>query len=468
MVISKNIKIKGHNCIINGDNIARCINITSNNNVVLENIIIINAYSNSDDGAGIHAGNNVTLTLINCVFKNNTVYNRNGGAISTNESCNVIIKNSYFENNTSIRESNLTWTEYKRGMGSALYHKLNSTVTITDSIFKSNNAYLSTILIVSYDDINFKQSKIHVNNSKFENNTSFRCGVIYIDEYGQGEILNSIFANNSSPGSRGILKLDTCSYSLVKNCKFINNNAVDGAAICITRFTKDNVSYVQIADCEFKNNHASENGGAISSTGGIVSINNCSFDNNTASQNGGAIYFKYNTLKITNSNFTNNNATYGGSIFSNADEGNIKHCIFKNNSGTNNGGSVYLKKYIYLNNCVYSNNSALKDKNKYGICNAFKIKGKIIANNFKTKYKSGKRLKITLKHLKLKKPIIGVKLKIKVKTGKKYRKYYAITNNKGEIKFKASKLHKGMHKVKISSVNNCVKAKKYIKIKIVK
>ncbi|MDO5815721.1 MAG: hypothetical protein Q4Q18_08775, partial [Methanobrevibacter sp.] len=186
VVISKNIKINGNNHIIDGSNLARCLNITNNTHVILENIIFINGFSNSSDGGAIHTGRNVNLTVKNCTFKNNFIYNHNGGAISTNESSNVEIIGCVFENNTSIRVSNLAWADFKRGMGSALYHTINSTLALTDSIFKSNNAYLSIILLVSFDDVNYALSKLYIKNCLFENNTSFRCGVVYIDEFGEG------------------------------------------------------------------------------------------------------------------------------------------------------------------------------------------------------------------------------------------------------------------------------------------
>ena len=463
VVISKNIKITGHDCVIDGNNLARCINITSNNNVILENITIINGFTDSDNGAGIHADDYINLKLINCVFKNNYIYNHNGGAISTNESCNVEVVNCYFENNTSIRESDLKWREFKQGMGSALYTILNSTVSIIDSVFKSNTAYLTTILVVSYDK-EVRQSRTYVRNCLFDNNTSTGCGVIYVDEYGQGEILDCIFTNNHSPGSSGIVKLDTCSYSLVKNCKFINNTGADGAAICIERFTKDDVCHAQIINCEFKNNYASDRGGAILAIGGSVNIDNCIFENNYAEKTGGAIYFKHGSLKMSNSKLIKNQAKNGAGIYFYGHNSLIKSCTFIKNTGSKKGAAVYLKKYVHLDNCAYSKNSARKNKNSYGIYNAYKIKGKITAKNLKTKYKSGKQLKITLKNSK-KQPAIGVKIKILVKNGKKTKRYYVTTNTKGLAKFKASMLGGGSYKVKITP-EKCVKAKKVIKIKI--
>lgn len=462
VIISKNIKITGNDCIINGANSARCINITSNTRVILENITFINGHSNLSDGGGIHVGDNVSLTLINCIFKNNSIYNHNGGALSSCENCNIEIISCLFENNTSVRESDLPWASYKEGMGSALYHHINSTVTLIDSIFKSNNAYLSTILLVSYDDIIIKPSRLYVKNSTFENNTSYRCGVLYIDEFGSGEIIDCLFTDNHSNASTGTLILDTCTYSLVKNCKFISNSGVNGAGICIERITKNYISNAEIIDCEFKNNTATQNGGAISSIGGNVSMHNCKFENNTALENGGTIFFKYGALNLKNCEFIANSAVKGGSIYLNANNSNIKNSKFIRNYGNDKGGCIYLKEYAFLDNCSFSKNYAVKDKNAYGTYYAFNIKGKIVTSNIKTSYNSGKKLKIKL--TKSGKYIIGVKLKIKI-NGKKY---YRTTNTKGEISFKIPKLRAGTYKSTITSKDKSVNATKTIKIKITK
>ena len=464
VVISKNIKINGNNHIIDGSNLARCLNITNNTHVILENIIFINGFSNSSDGGAIHTDRNVNLTVKNCTFKNNLIYNHNGGAISTNESSNVEIIGCVFENNTSIRVSNLAWADFKRGMGSALYHTINSTLALTDSIFKSNNAYLSIILLVSFDDVNYALSKLYIKNCLFENNTSFRCGVVYIDEFGEGEIIDSTFIKNHSQVSTGTLILDTCPYALVKNCFFKDNYGKDGGAICVEIYKKTMTSNARIVDCRFINNFASENGGAISSVGGVVDIQNCLFEDNQANERGGAVYSRLGSLKLSNSIFNDNNAEYGGSLYLKSNDTIVTGCNFLNSKAYMKGAAVYLKEYALLKGCNYVSNSAPNDKNKYGVYNAFEISGKIQAKNLKVSYKSGKTLKITLS-----KPAVGVKIKIKVYTNKKYKTYYVTTDKNGVATFDASKIKAGTHKVKISSADGCFKAKtKKITLKVTK
>ena len=460
VVISKNLTIIGNNCTIDGSYLARCLHLSSNLNIVLENLTIINGYSQRDNGGGLRADEYVNLTLKNCVFENNTVYNWNGGAFSTDKGCNIEVYNSSFENNTSIRVSSLKWHEFKRGMGSAIRSFINSTLKLYNSYFGFNNAYLSTILLVTYDDENPPEiSTLFIDNCIFNNNTSRSCGVIYLDEYGQGEVLNSIFTNNTSRSS-GTLILDTCPYSLVKNCTFINNFGVRGAAICIRIFTENSTSNAQIVDCKFINNTASTYGGAIYSVGGITSVKNCYFENNDGNKRGGGIYSRLGNLKVSNCEFKNNLAIRGGAIYvASADSSIISSKILKNYAA-DKGGSIFSTLDYSLLNCSIAKNKAVNDKNKFGVYNNFKATVKIAAAKVKTSYKSGKTMKIALKYTKNKYITMNVKLKIKVYTGKKYKTYYATTNRNGIAYFKASGFSKGTHKVEITSANSYVKFKK--------
>ena len=78
-----------------------------------------------------------------------------------------------------------------------------------------------------------------------------------------------------------------------------------------------------------------------------------------------------------------------------------------------------------------------------------------------------KYFKVTVKNTKTKKVIKGVKVKIKVYTGKKYKTYTVKTNSKGIANLNVKSLKVGSHKVVVSSANKyCVAktAKSTIKI----
>ena len=85
------------------------------------------------------------------------------------------------------------------------------------------------------------------------------------------------------------------------------------------------------------------------------------------------------------------------------------------------------------------------------------------APKVKFKYKKSKYFKVTLKHKGTKKPMRGIKLKLKIYIGKKYKTYTVKTNKKGVAKFNTKKLSYGKHKVKVMSGNkNVILSKKSV------
>lgn len=96
-----------------------------------------------------------------------------------------------------------------------------------------------------------------------------------------------------------------------------------------------------------------------------------------------------------------------------------------------------------------------------------KAKTIVKAHKVTFKYKKSKYFKATIKNKSTKKFINGVKVKVKVYTGKKYKSYILKTNKKGLIKLNTKKLKKGKHKVIITSANKnySINAKSLIKIK---
>lgn len=77
--------------------------------------------------------------------------------------------------------------------------------------------------------------------------------------------------------------------------------------------------------------------------------------------------------------------------------------------------------------------------------------GKINKNVFK--YKKSSKAVIKILNKALNKPIIGLSVKLKVCTGKKYKSYTLKTNKKGQIYFSTKNLKKGKHKLTLSSNN---------------
>ena len=97
-----------------------------------------------------------------------------------------------------------------------------------------------------------------------------------------------------------------------------------------------------------------------------------------------------------------------------------------------------------------------------------KAPAKLTPKKLTAKKGAKKYFKVKVKNKKNKKVIKGVKVKIKVYTGKKAKTYTAKTNAKGIAKISTKKLKVGKHKVIVTSANKYVvakKAKSTIKIK---
>lgn len=97
-----------------------------------------------------------------------------------------------------------------------------------------------------------------------------------------------------------------------------------------------------------------------------------------------------------------------------------------------------------------------------------KAPAKLVPKKLTAKKGAKKYFKVTVKNKKTKKVISGVKIKVKVYTGKKAKTYTLKTNSKGIANLNVKKLKVGTHKVVVTSANKYVtakQAKSTIKIK---
>lgn len=451
--ITKNITILGHNdTVIDGSFLARGLNVNASCSVVLKNIRFINGYS-KDSGGAILAGKNSNIIIDNCTFESNKVYNSNGGAIYGLEGSNIEINNSEFNNNSGVRVSKLAWKDYKKGMGSAICMRIGTNLTLNNTVFKNNIGYLTTILIITWDDVNTNQSRLYVKNCLFENNTARTNTVIYLDEFGIAEILDSVFRNNVATYYGGIIALDTAKSAVVKNCTFDGNTAINGGAIYINSYDSSYRSNVTIIDTNFTNNYASGYGGAIFSKYGDAEIINSSFVENIALENGGAVYSKTSTLSIANSSFdgnlavlnggavstktgeitivdslfNDNSAQYGGALHLHTEKNTVDDSTFIKNSASSIGGGIYCDmEDVSSSNCKFSGNTADYIVNVYG---AFYFH--ITQANYNSKY-----VKISIKMTSPWARSVSQSIKLTFKGSKTYTTKWLKTNANGEVTVK--------------------------------
>ena len=235
-----------------------------------------------------------------------------GGMISSYES-ELIIKNITLRNGANTVSSGGTITN----MGNLTL----DTVKVSDSIVKNANG--GAIYSVGH---------LTIINSTFSNNlvnsgaSGGSGGVIYTDGYYSSldyypslEIYDSEFIGNFAKGGSfggGAIYMQVVNGNkVIKNTKFINNNAVAGGAIFMQRsegdFIMDNVSFI---GNKATGSASIYGGGAICLIGisdsrvGNVSITNSLFENNSAKNTlgGGAIFDRNVDLNISNSIILNN------------------------------------------------------------------------------------------------------------------------------------------------------------------
>ena len=440
--IKRNMTLVGtQNAYIDGSNEARCLYIDSNCSVTLKNLIFRNGFS-LNDGAGVYLGKNSTLRIYNCTFENNKVYNSNGGALLCHEGTDTEIHNSIFFNNTSIRESDLEWKQYKKGMGSAICVGIGSDIRLFNTILKNNTGYLTTILVVSYNDVNYRLSRLFIRNCTFENNTSFSSGVIYLDELGWGEILDSVFRNNVVTNTGSALILDASISALVKNCLFDGNSGIKGGAIHIKVFDYSYMSNVSIVDCNFTKNKASVYGGAISAKYALAKILNCSFLDNIAETYGGAIYAKLSELNISDSYFNNNSAQYGGAVCFRNETISVINSTFVENTASIKGGAIFSKiENVFSSNCSYGGNAAPVGLDVYGVFFASVVKS--------VPYYGG--VEFTIKIISPWNMPLSQNVKLRLKGSKSYKTDWIKTDSNGMLKVNVpSKFEVGPYSLTLS------------------
>ena len=235
-----------------------------------------------------------------------------GGMISNFES-ELFIKNITLKNGVNTGSSGGTITN----MGNLTL----DTVRIADSIVKNGNG--GAIYSVGH---------LTIINSTFSNNvvengaSGGSGGAIYADGYYSSldyaptlEIYDSEFIENSAKGSSfggGAIYMQVVDGNkVIKNTKFIDNEAIAGGAIFLQRcdgnFTMDNVSFIgNLA----KGSSSFYGGGALCLIGitdsrlGNITITNGLFENNSAknTRGGGAIMDRNVNLNISNSVIYNN------------------------------------------------------------------------------------------------------------------------------------------------------------------
>lgn len=194
------------------------------------------------------------------------------------------------------------------------------------------------------------------------NNTTIFDGFIVQDGRANGtseQFGGAIFSTSASP--------------IIRNCKFINNNAQQhGGAVYISGGATP-----QVLNCEFSNNTTTQYDGGALYINGVTNtiVANCLFNGNTANRYAGAVVIQNtNTSQVNNCTFVNNQRGTGGTgraLFLSASVGSpvmsVNNCVFYNNlpiggdDVNRNGSSSYTvnNSYSDAGNAGFTNSGTL-------------------------------------------------------------------------------------------------------------
>ena len=178
---------------------------------------------------------------------------------------------------------------------------------------------------------------------------------------------------------------------------------------------------------------------------------------------------KYLTVKLTNTK--NNKAIYDAKLNIKIFVSKNRYYNYKGNTGMNGQIKLLLDTLKPGSYKVVVSGADSKNFNAKQVTSKIVIKkapAKLVPKKLTAKKGAKKYFQVTVKNKKTKKVITGVKIKIKVYTGKKAKTYTLKTNTKGIAKLNVNKLKVGTHKVVVTSANKYVtakQAKSTIKIK---
>ncbi|GHT31594.1 hypothetical protein AGMMS49574_13590 [Bacteroidia bacterium] len=373
-----------------------------------------NEATGTGGGAIYNTGANANLKISDCVFMANkftgTENSANGGgAIYNDGGAELIIldgpgSGTSFDSNETINYGGAIYnaavstidisdTEFKSNQatspsgatGGAIYNtSTNVANTIKDSRFTDNVAAGNSALGYGGGAIANKEGVLAVSHALFEGNKGGYGGAIWnrgssTPSTAANTILaisdGSEFLNNSAIDEGGAI-MNFGATLTVSDSKFDGNKTTNtvslGGAISIDNVASSNDSYTTLTNVDFVSN-SSITGGAIRLKGqnSELTITGGKFEKNEAtgssSSNGGAIYNQNSNKKITISGTTfkaNTASGNGGAIEitqSTSGELEITNSLFDGNKATSqsgSGGAINNTAVLTLTNTGFTNNEA--------------------------------------------------------------------------------------------------------------
>ena len=480
IAVKKSLTFNGVNgATLDAKKLSGIFHITKKVTVNFNNITFINACSFKDNyrdwsGAAIYAFTSGLCKVTNSNFANNYVKEPGKNIKHPNSDAGAI----YAYNLETVNCSFIN--NHAQGYGGAIVFE--ESAKITDCFFKGNYANAGGAIY---------GTKLNLVNTIFESNHvklirdsfDYRGGAVYA---GTVNAIGCTFRSNSA-GYNGGRGGAIYGYNVdVTNCSFDKNTAnIVGAIFADNDVGEDDYvpGLLKITNCNFTSNEEA----AVKSPK-IILDNSKTFKNKALDNNMNAIallkatskklvttYYSGKTIKIKVVTPSGKPAVRVLLLAYAKSSKNTDFIPIKTNSkgiATIKASKLNAGKYkitVYEAFCIPGGDPGDERYVKVpGVLTTTTLKVKktkaiVKAPKVKFKYKKSKYFKVALKHKSTKKPMSGIKLKLKIYTGKKYKTYTVKTNKKGVAKFNTKRLSYGKHNVKVMSGNkNVILSKKSV------
>ena len=320
----------------------------------IQDLQIINTIFNevADYAVYINSHHTTRATFKNISFASNPIGSLWFHSTSVDFDSSLTLLNCLFTNNTSEN----TYSERAVRLYSL------DRITIINCTFIKNSPQ-GAILIENIHLKIFQHPIIQIWNSTFINNTAPSGGAVVLKGYFNLTINSSCFILNSATYSGGSITISGKAVRYIQNniliikSYFRHNSAVSGGALNIT--SQNIYSCVtRVSSTIFSNNYAVKKGGALSMNGFKSYFQDCMFSENDGNTEGGSISilgFGGDTI-ITNCTFNKNSASLGvgGAIAIDLDRNNliVNECYFTYNTARF-GGAM---KVISFNIAIHKSN----------------------------------------------------------------------------------------------------------------